>query len=74
MVHQRLLATVIGKSGILRQTPFTAPLAQVLSVLEGGVDTLAFGIIGEVPTCASETTDQKEALDQTLQDAVNAYS
>ena len=73
-VHQALLATVIGKHGILASTPFTQPIAQVLQVIEGGVDTLAFDIIDLVPTCAAETTDNKNAVDQSLIDAVNTYS
>ena len=68
-----LLATVIGKHGLLEQTPFTQPLAQVLRVLEGGVDTLAFSVIDDVPTCADESTQQKNNLDQSLQDAVETY-
>ena len=73
-VHQQLLATIIGKHGLLSLTPFTQPVAQVLRVLEGGVDTLAFGIIDSVPTCAQDATQNKNSLDRTLEDAVNEYS
>lgn len=74
MVHQALLATVIGQHGLLASTPFTQPIAQVLRVLEGGVDTIAFDIIDLVPTCASDATDNKNAVDESLEEAVNTYS
>lgn len=74
MVHQELLKTVIGKHGLLSLTPFTQPIAQVLRVLEGGVDTLAFGIIDSVPTCAQEATQNKNSLDMTLEEAQNTYN
>ncbi|KAJ5117578.1 hypothetical protein N7448_011210 [Penicillium atrosanguineum] len=73
-VHQQLLQTVIGKHGLLSLTPFTQPIAQVLRTLEGGVDTIAFGIIDTVPTCAQDATQNKNSLDSTLTDAVNEYS
>lgn len=74
MVHQELLKTVIGKHGILSLTPFTQPIAAVLRTLEGVVDTLAFGIIDTVPTCAQDATQNKKSLDSTLQDAQDKYS
>lgn len=73
-VHQELLSTVIGKHGLLSLTPFTQPIAQVLRTLEGGVDTIAFDIINEVPTCAQDATQNKNSLDSTLTDAINTYS
>ncbi|MCJ1440214.1 MAG: hypothetical protein MMC23_000697 [Stictis urceolatum] len=73
-VHQELLATVIGKHGILSLTPFTQPIAQVLRTLEGGVDTLAFDIIDTVPDCAKESMQNKNTLDRSLSDAVDTYS
>lgn len=74
MVHQELLKTVIGKHGILSLTPFTQPIAAVLRTLEGVVDTLAFGIIDTVPTCAQDATQNKNNLDSTLQDAQDTYN
>lgn len=73
MVHQDLLRTVIGKHGLLSLTPFTHPVAAVLRTLEGGVDTIAFGIIDSVPTCAQDATQNKNNLDSTLSDAVDTY-
>lgn len=73
MVHQALLKTVIGKHGLLSLTPFTQPIGAVLRTLEGGVDTLAFGIIDSVPTCAQDSTQNKNSLDSTLSDAVEKY-
>lgn len=74
MVHQQLLQTVIGKHGLLSITPFTQPVAQILRTLEGGVDTLAFGIINEVPSCAKDAMQNKNSLDMTLQQSVQTYS
>lgn len=73
-VHQELLSTVIGKHGLLSLTPFTQPIAAVLRTLEGVVDTIAFGIIDTVPTCAEDATTQKQSLDSKLSDAVDTYS
>ncbi|KAJ5106301.1 hypothetical protein N7456_002976 [Penicillium angulare] len=73
-VHQQLLSTVIGKHGILSLTPFTQPIAAVLRTLEGVVDTIAFGIIDGVPTCAEDATSNKNMLDDTLAKAQDTYS
>lgn len=73
-VHQALLKTVIGKHGLLSLTPFTQPIAAVLRTLEGGVDTIAFGIIDTVPTCAEGATNDKNSLDMTLKDAQDKYN
>lgn len=73
MVHQDLLSTVIGKHGLLSLTPFTQPIAAVLRSLESGVDTIAFGIIDSVPTCAQDATQNKNSLDSTLGDAIDTY-
>ncbi|KAI0005668.1 hypothetical protein F4779DRAFT_620962 [Xylariaceae sp. FL0662B] len=73
-VHQQLLNTVIGKKSILASVSFTAPIAAVLRSIEQGVDTLAFGIIDLVPTCAETATKCKDALDGSLNQAVTEYS
>lgn len=74
MVHQELLKIIIGKHGLLSLTPFTQPIATVLRTLESGVDTLAFGIIDSVPTCAQDSTQNKNSLDSTLSDAIDEYN
>lgn len=68
------MSTVISKHGLLSQTQFTQPIAAALKQLESGVDTLAFGIIDLVPTCAEGATEDKNKLDDTLQDAETAYA
>lgn len=73
-VHEELLKTVIGKHGLLSLTPFTQPVAAILRALEGVVDTLAFGIIDAVPTCAQDATQNKNSLDATLSDAQDTYN
>ncbi|RMJ08355.1 hypothetical protein CDV36_012030 [Fusarium kuroshium] len=73
-VHQNLLETIIGKKGLLSSTPFTAPIAAVLRVLENVVDKVAFIIIGTVPTCADGAKKDLEALDGTLGRTIEIYS
>lgn len=68
------MSTVIGKHGLLSQAQFTQPVAAILRQLESGVDTLAFGIIDLVPTCAEGATADKNKLDDTLQSAEDKYS
>ncbi len=57
---------MIGQGGILSKTPISAPLGAVLSVLEGGVDTLANSLIGLVPVCADQAKADLKALDDTI--------
>lgn len=73
-VHQALLATIIGDKGILDRTPLTAPIGAALRVLEGGVDNLAFGLIGLVPSCAEQARSEQAKLDNSLADAIRTYS
>ncbi|KAH7011252.1 hypothetical protein EDB80DRAFT_711444 [Ilyonectria destructans] len=73
-VHQELLSIIIGKGGILTGTPFTAPLAFVLSLLEKGVDALAFGIIGTVPTCSTGAKKDLKDLDDSLKEAITRFT
>lgn len=73
-VHQNLLKIIIGQNGIRSKTPFTGPIAAVLRILEGGVDGLAFTIIGFVPTCAATAKEDLRMLDATLDKTVDVYS
>ncbi|RFU78258.1 hypothetical protein TARUN_3973 [Trichoderma arundinaceum] len=73
-VHQDLLKTLIGQKGVLSATPLTAPIAAVLRILEAGVDKLANGVIGLIPTCAAKAGDELKQLDGTLDEAVKAFS
>lgn len=73
-VHQELLSVIIGKGGILTGTPFTAPLAFVLALLEKGVDALAFGIIGTVPTCSAGAKKDLKELDDSLKEAITRFT
>lgn len=73
-VHQNLLETIIGKEGLLSNTPFTAPIAAVLRVLENIVDKVAFTIIGTVPTCADGAKKDLQDLDETLGKTIDTYS
>lgn len=73
-VHIALLDTVIGKKGLLESTPFTSPISAVLSTIEDGVDELAFGLIGLVPSCEDEAMMEKEKLDKKLDDSIKTYS
>lgn len=54
-------------------TPVSAPMGAVLRLIEGGVDTIAFTLIGLVPTCADEAQAAQMRLDKTLKDSEAAY-
>ena len=73
-VHQALLATVIGKHGILEITGVAYPMAAVLRGVEGVVDEIAFTLIGEVPACAAKAKAQKQNLDKSLQKSIDTYA
>ncbi|KAI0358107.1 hypothetical protein OH77DRAFT_1518838 [Trametes cingulata] len=70
-VHQLLLSTIIGKHGIL--TGFAPGVACALRELEGIVDAFAFALISLIPTRHNQATDQQNALDQALQNAIDVY-
>jgi len=72
-VHQVLLRVVIGKSGVL-QSLGGGPIAAVLRVLEGVVDTIAFSLIDAVPTCSAGLSDDRKSLKVTIQQAECAYT
>ena len=65
---------MIGKRGILSGSPYTQTIAQALRTLEGGVDTLAFGIINMVPFCAAQAQTDANSLGKTLGEAIQTYS
>jgi hypothetical protein len=46
----------------------------VLRGLEGVVDKLAFGLIDLVPTCEDKAKADQKALDESLDDAIDAYA
>jgi len=73
VVHQNLLAVVIGKSGIL-QSLGGGPIAAILRALEKVVDTIAFGIIDLVPFCAAGAKDDANSLTLKIQEAECAYT
>ncbi|KAJ4319935.1 hypothetical protein N0V84_006118 [Fusarium piperis] len=73
-VHQNLLETIIGKHGLLSSTPFTAPIAAILRVLENVVDKVALIIISKVPTCADGAKEDLKDLDNTLGRTIEIYS
>lgn len=73
-VHQALLATVIGKHGILEATGVAYQMAAVLRGVEGVVDEIAFTLIAEVPHCASKADAEKKKLDMSLQKSIDTYA
>ncbi|KAI0781453.1 hypothetical protein BD413DRAFT_489565 [Trametes elegans] len=73
-IHQNLLAVVIGKHGIFARTPFLAPLAAILRVLESVVDTLGTAVILLIPTVADTVQGPFNDLLKTLAEAVRVYS
>ncbi|KAF5328357.1 hypothetical protein D9619_013283 [Psilocybe cf. subviscida] len=73
-VHQALLNTVIGKHSIFAQFALTAPLAAVLRLIETGVDTFAFIIIGIIPTKKAIIQKEISGLDTTVKSSISVYS
>lgn len=72
--QETLLKTIIGKHNILSQTPFTAPMGTILTMLEGGFDALGEAIIKEVPLFGKEVTGLRDRLDGMLGQAIDLYS
>ncbi|KAH8590127.1 hypothetical protein B0O99DRAFT_745433 [Bisporella sp. PMI_857] len=72
-IHQELLDVVIGKGGILTLLG-GAPVAAVLRVLEGVVDTIALQIISLVPTCSKGAKADLAALDKKIRSAQCVYT
>ncbi|KAJ7476675.1 hypothetical protein FB451DRAFT_1033108 [Mycena latifolia] len=73
-VHQALLSVIFGKYSILAKFPITAPIAAILQVLEGVVDTLAFGLIGLIPTRSDACKQAQLQLDASLSVTITKYS
>ncbi|KAJ5133709.1 hypothetical protein N7448_001267 [Penicillium atrosanguineum] len=71
--QEALLRTIIGKHKILSQTPFTAPMGTILTMLEGGFDALGEAVIGEVPLFAKEVEGMRDRLDGMLGQAIDLY-
>ncbi|KAN0128113.1 hypothetical protein V8E53_013211 [Lactarius tabidus] len=72
-VHQTLLATVIGKHGILAQFGVTAPVATVLQSLEAVIDSFAFAMINMIPCASDSVNSDQQQLDQTVGQAITLY-
>jgi hypothetical protein len=72
--QEALLKTIIGKHKILSQTPFTAPMGTILTMLEGGFDALGEAVIKEVPVFEKEVTGLRDRLDGMLGQAIDLYS
>jgi hypothetical protein len=73
-VHQGLLLVVIGKHGLLTLAPFFEPIRLALVDLEAAIDTLAFDLIGLIPTQKSAAGNQFAALKGTLTAAIFIFS
>ncbi|MCJ1407453.1 hypothetical protein MMC19_001524 [Ptychographa xylographoides] len=75
-VHQQLQSILIGKAGLVPNLlPFVGPpLASVLRQLESVIDTLAYELIDLVPDDGSIATQQKDSLDVTLGQSIDAWN
>ncbi|KAJ7101765.1 hypothetical protein C8R44DRAFT_747208 [Mycena epipterygia] len=72
-VHQALLATVFGKHSIAAQFGLTAPIAEVLQLLEAAIDSLAYALILFIP-CAKDTVVMGQTqLDASVQTSITLY-
>lgn len=75
VVHQMLLATVIGKHGLLSMIPYSDPIRQALVNLEGAVDSFAFALIAFIPTSAqSDYSAQFDGLQVQVKKTIQVYS
>ncbi|KAK3328056.1 UVI-1 [Cercophora scortea] len=73
-VHQVLLNILIGKAGLFSTVPFIGqPVASALRQVESVVDTVAFQLIDQVQSKASDLTQQAKSLDGSLNLAINSY-
>ncbi|KAJ6549983.1 hypothetical protein B0H19DRAFT_1073879 [Mycena capillaripes] len=66
LIHQALLATLIGKHGIFAEFSATAPIAQILRSLEAIIDSFAFAMIDLIPTKKGSVTKNKSDLDSSV--------
>ncbi|KAK3685356.1 hypothetical protein B0T22DRAFT_482333 [Podospora appendiculata] len=73
-VHQVLLNILIDKAGLFSTVPFIGqPVASVLRQVESVVDTIAFALIDEVQSKASDLTQLTKSVDDSLGLAIKAY-
>jgi len=73
-VHQVLLNILIGKSGLFSTVPFVGqPVASVLRQVENVVDTIAFSLIDNVQSRASDLQGQAMSLSGTLDICIAKY-
>ncbi|KAI1858562.1 hypothetical protein JX265_010655 [Neoarthrinium moseri] len=73
-IHQQLLNILIGKAGLFQTVPFIgAPVAAVLRQIEAIVDTLAFALIDQVESRATDLQNQAGSLGMTVQTAIQQY-
>ncbi|KAI1854184.1 hypothetical protein JX265_000588 [Neoarthrinium moseri] len=73
-VHQQSLSTLIGKQGIISMTPYSVTISAALRSSESVIDSLAYAIIGLVPTYADKAKTEKSSLEATLAQSISAYN
>ncbi|KAI9457215.1 hypothetical protein BJY52DRAFT_1378299 [Lactarius psammicola] len=73
LVHQKLLATVIGKHSIFAQFALTAPIAGVLRTLEATIDKFAFSMINMIPCAKPDVEDDQSQLDDSVGKTIKRY-
>jgi len=71
-IQQNLFNTMISGKGPL--APVATLVNAALGSIEGCVDSLALSVIGLVPVCASQARADKNALDNSLNQAVQAFN
>ncbi|KAB2572033.1 hypothetical protein DBV05_g9327 [Lasiodiplodia theobromae] len=72
--QQAMLATLIGKANLATQFGFSYQIGAALRGVEGSDDTYIFELLDAVPSCKTDATEDKNGLDNSLQQAVEAYS
>ncbi|OQE23151.1 hypothetical protein PENSTE_c009G07844 [Penicillium steckii] len=73
-ITQDLMNTLIGKHGLLSQTPFTAPVAALLRTDEGVTDALVFNVKGLAPKCEEQIKAPADKLQDAYSKALKTYS
>ncbi|KAK7920119.1 hypothetical protein PG985_008141 [Apiospora marii] len=73
-VHQELLKTLTGKAGMSQQVPFIGqPVAAVLRQDESVTDSLAFSLMDNVPSRASDLQAEAKSLSETIETCIQTH-
>ncbi|EDR07239.1 uncharacterized protein LACBIDRAFT_294545 [Laccaria bicolor S238N-H82] len=72
-IFRRAADVVWSIHSIFAQFALTAPIVAVLRTLEGAIDSLAFALIGLIPTKSNEVSDAQFTLSTSVTDTISIY-